>query len=63
MNDKESLDGRESVPIDLPKEELFQLMLRAHEKNVTLNQFVESILQEVIEKAENESRAGQIQSQ
>jgi hypothetical protein len=61
--DEEILDGRESVPIDLPKEELFQLMLRAHEKDVTLNQLVESILRELIERAENESRAGQIQSQ
>jgi hypothetical protein len=62
MNE-EILDGRESVPIDLPKEELFQLMLRAHEKDVTLNQLVESILRELIEREENESRAGQIQSQ
>jgi hypothetical protein len=61
--DEEILDGRESVPIDLPKEELFQLMLRAHEKDVTLNQLVESILRELIEREENESRAGQIQSQ
>jgi len=61
--DEAPLDGREEVPIDLPKEELFQLMLRAHEQDITLNKLVENILREVIERAENESRAGQIQSQ
>lgn len=37
------------VPIDLPKDELFQLMLIAHEKNITLNQLVTEILQAVID--------------
>ena len=37
------------VPIDLPKEELYQLMLTAHEKNITLNQLVTEILQKMID--------------
>jgi hypothetical protein len=37
------------VPIDLPKDELYQLMLTAHEKNITLNQLVTEILQNMID--------------
>ena len=37
------------VPLDLSKEELFQLMMIAHEKNITLNQLVTEILQNVID--------------
>lgn len=59
MEDK-PLDGRENVPIDMPKEELFQLMLTAHERDITLNQLVEIILKEHIERYENESRVGQV---
>lgn len=43
-------DTRVSVPIDLPDEELFALMKMAHERDITLNQLVEQILNEVIKK-------------
>lgn len=43
-------DARVTVPIDLPDEELFALMKMAHEKDITLNQLVEQILEEVIKK-------------
>lgn len=58
--DEKPLDGREEVPIDIPKEELFQLMLAAHERDITLNQLVEQILRAHIEEVQNESRVGQV---
>lgn len=42
-------DTRVQVPIDLDHNELHQLMLRAHEEDITLNQLVEKILQSVID--------------
>lgn len=50
---EDKLEGYESVPLDLEKEELFNLMLLAHERNITLNQLVENILREHIERIEN----------
>jgi predicted HicB family RNase H-like nuclease len=52
MEDK-PLDGKEDLEIDMPKEELFRLMMIAHERDITLNQLIESILREEIEKLEN----------
>lgn len=40
-----------SIPLDVTKEELHTLMLRAHEKNITLNKLVEDMLSAYI--AEN----------
>jgi hypothetical protein len=42
-------DTRVKVPIDLPKEELFQLMMTAHERDITLNELVIEALQEAID--------------
>ena len=47
---EEKLDGRSEIEIDLPKEELYQLMLMAHEQDITLNQLVENILQAKIDE-------------
>jgi len=47
---EEKLDGRSEIEIDLPKEELYQLMLIAHEQDITLNQLVENILQAKIDE-------------
>ena len=47
-------DTRVTVPIDLPDEELFALMKIAHERDITLNQLVEQILTEVIEKHQHD---------
>jgi hypothetical protein len=41
------------VPIDLPKDEMYRLMLSAHEKNITLNQLVTELLQTVIDSQRN----------
>lgn len=45
-------DTRITVSVDLPKEELFDLMSMAHEKDITLNQLVEEILVEVLNREE-----------
>jgi predicted HicB family RNase H-like nuclease len=45
-------DTRVSVPIELPDEELFQLMRMAHERDITLNQLVEEALRLAIENME-----------
>jgi hypothetical protein len=44
----ESYDTRVQVPLDLPEESLYELMRMAHEKDITLNQLVESLLREFI---------------
>jgi hypothetical protein len=46
----EDYDTRIQVPLDLSDEMLYNMMKLAHEQDVTLNQFVEQILREVIEK-------------
>jgi len=43
-------DLRVQVPLDLADDELFRLMTLAHERDITLNQMVEQILREVIER-------------
>jgi hypothetical protein len=45
-------DTRVSVPIELPDDELFQLMRMAHERDITLNQLVEEALRLAIENME-----------
>lgn len=46
----EDYDTRVSVPLNLPDDELFQLMKLAHERDMTLNQLVEEALQAAIDK-------------
>lgn len=43
-------DTRVSVPVDLPDDELFRLMMMAHEKDITLNQLIEDIITEQIKR-------------
>jgi predicted DNA-binding ribbon-helix-helix protein len=43
------LDGRASVELELDREEWYQLMMMAHERDITLNQMVELILRQAIE--------------
>ena len=40
----EDYDERIQVPLDLNKDELYQLMLQAHERDITLNQLVIEVL-------------------
>lgn len=46
----EEYDTRVSVPLDLEDDLLFELMKKAHEEDITLNQMVERVLREVIER-------------
>lgn len=46
----ENYDTRVSVPLELEDELLFELMKQAHEQDITLNQMVEQVLREVIER-------------
>jgi len=50
QQNEEKLDGRSEIEIDLHREELYQLMLMAHEQDITLNQLVENILQAKIDE-------------
>lgn len=43
------LDGRSTVEIELDREEWYQLMMMAHERDITLNQMVELVLRQAIE--------------
>ena len=43
-------DNRVTIEIDLDEDLLYQLMLKAHEHDITLNQMIERILQEYLDK-------------
>ena len=47
-------DTRVSIPLDLPKDELFVLMRMAHERDVTFNQLIEEIIQAEIDRLQPE---------
>lgn len=46
-------DTRVEVPLTLDKEQMHQMMLMAHEADMTLNQFVEHVLKTEIKRLEN----------
>jgi hypothetical protein len=54
--DDAPLDGREDLVLNLEREELYQLMLMAHEQDITLNQLVENILQRYIDDHKNKMK-------
>ena len=43
-------DTRVSVPLELGEDELFRLMSMAHEQDITLNQLVTKVIQQVVDK-------------
>jgi predicted HicB family RNase H-like nuclease len=43
-------DNRVTIELDLDQDLLYQLMLKAHEHDITLNQMIEKILREYIDK-------------
>jgi predicted HicB family RNase H-like nuclease len=47
---EEPLDGYSEIELNLPKEELYQLMLMAHEQDITLNQLITQVLQAKLEE-------------
>ena len=46
----EDYDTRVSVPLDLGEDELFRLMSMAHEQDITLNQLVIKVIQQVVDR-------------
>ena len=44
------LDGGEIIELRLEREELYLLMLAAHERDITLNQLVEEVLRQYIKE-------------
>lgn len=48
----EDYDTRVSVPLELDDATMFQMMRMAHERDLTLNEFVEQVLRHVIEEKE-----------
>lgn len=50
----EEYDTRVSVPLDLDRDELFELMALAHEKDMTLNELVEEALRNFVNEYEND---------
>lgn len=53
----EEYDTRVSIPLELPEDELFELMKLAHERDITFNQLVELALTEALKKYEEDMRA------
>jgi len=43
-------DNRVTIEIDLDQDLLYELMLRAHEHDITLNQMIEQILREYLDR-------------
>ena len=52
---EEPLDGKEEIELELPREELFLLMMAAHERDITLNQLIEEILVAKLNEMEREA--------
>jgi len=48
------LDGQEDIVLNIERDLLYQLMLMAHEQDVTLNQLIHRVLKEYIEAHKNE---------
>lgn len=46
---EEAYDTRVQVPLTLDKDQMYQMMVMAHERDITLNQLVEDVLREEIE--------------
>jgi hypothetical protein len=59
----EDYDTRVDVPLTLPDDSLFELMKLAHEQDITLNQFVEQILKEAIEREQLQQELEEIRDE
>ena len=49
----DKLEGKSTIELNLDKQVLFELMLIAHERDITLNQLVEDVLRTYIEQEKN----------
>jgi hypothetical protein len=50
----EDYDTRVSVPLDLPDDVLFELMKQAHEQDITLNQLMEQVIVDAINRVKQD---------
>ena len=57
IRESEEYDTRVQIPLTLPDDALYRLMQMAHEQDLTLNQFVENILREEIDRLAKEEPA------
>lgn len=55
IRDGVDYDTRVNVPLNVPDDVLFELMKRAHDQDITLNQLVEHVLWEAIRAEEDKS--------
>ena len=55
IRDGVDYDTRVNVPLNVPDDVLFELMKRAHDQDITLNQLVEDVLWEAIRAEEDKS--------
>ena len=46
----EEYDTRVGIPVELPDDDMFELMKQAHENDITLNHHIESILRNALDK-------------
>lgn len=51
----EKYDTRVQLPLELEDDEIFKLMKLAHESDITLNQLVQKILQEEVDRIKNKT--------
>lgn len=56
IRDGVEYDTRVAVPLTVPDDVLFELMKKAHEQDITLNQLVENVLWEAIRAEESRQR-------
>ena len=47
-------DTRVSIPLDIPKDDLYTYMVAAHERNMTLNEFVEEAIRSAVKELEQD---------
>ena len=50
MDQDNKLDGYETITLNFAREDLYQLMLLAHENDMTLNDFIQMALVKFIEE-------------
>ena len=53
MNSKEKTDNREVIPVDLSDHEFLTIARMAHERDITFNKMVETILWNYINETKN----------
>jgi hypothetical protein len=53
IKEGEDYDNRVMIPLTLPDNEMFEIMKMAHERDMTLNAFIEEVLEDYVTKHEH----------